>query len=107
MNFILMLFVLILSTSSCSYTASSQTSDWISAESSSSYKWCRYSTTYTSGYSWTYWDESTVWEGDSLYQCSTETSKLPQNSKKLLCPIDTTSCNTRDKDLNFVIILIS
>ena len=88
------LFIILWSISSESYTSSTSASQWITTESQSSSKWCRNSSNYTSGYSCTSSDTSAVWGGDSNYRWSSETSNLPQNSKKLLCPVDTTYWNT-------------
>ena len=78
----------------CSYSYSTSISTWITYENSSSDKWWRYSTSTTSGYAWSYSDSSSVWGGSSYYRCSDDSSSLPQNSKKLLCPSDLINCNS-------------
>ena len=95
MHFPIALFAVLIGQSFGSYYIDTTTSKWISVESSSSDKWCRFNQTYTSGYYCTSSDTSTYWGGDSYYRCSSETSYLPQNSKKLLCPVDTTYWNTK------------
>ena len=95
MHFLTFLIFVFVNRIMCSYTSYSSVSQWLSAESSASYKWCKYIMDYTSGYSCTSSDTSTYWGGDSLYRCSTNTTYLPENSKKLLCPTDSSNWNTR------------
>ena len=79
---------------SSSGTLSYSTSDWISYENNASYKWCRYSTSTYYGYYCPSSDSTTYWGGSSSYRCSTDSSYLPNNAKKLLCPTDSTYCSS-------------
>ena len=103
MYFLLILISILVSEMMWSYTSYSSVSQWITAESSSSYKWCRYYQDYTYGYSWTSSDTSTYCGGSSYYRCSTDTTYLPTNSKKLLCPKDSSNWNTHDIIFNPII----
>ena len=76
-----------------SYSSSSLISTCISTESSGTYKWWRYYPTISSGYSCSNSETSFVCGGSSSYRWSSDTSKLPQNAKKLLCLTDYFNCN--------------
>ena len=76
-----------------SYLYSWSISDCITYESDTSKKWWRYSTSTTQGYGCSFTETSSVWGGNSTYIWSSDSSYLPQNSKKLLCPHDSSSCN--------------
>ena len=78
-----------------SYTTSFSTSTWITYENDSNLKWCRYLSTTTSGYGWDASDSSSACGGNLNYRCSSDSAKLPQNSKKLLWPEDSTNWNSQ------------
>ena len=75
-------------------TISYSTSSWVNYLNNASYKWWRYYTYDTYGYYCPSSDSTTYWGGSSSVRCSTESSYLPNNSKKLLCPKDSTYCNS-------------
>ena len=94
----LVIFACIWSCIVSSYTSSSSTSTWLNYESDASYKWWRYLTTTSTGNYWASSDTSYAWGGSpNDFRCSTDSSYLPQNSKKLLCPTDYTSWNSQRK----------
>ena len=89
----LIAIAILIRTSTSSYSYTSSMSTCITYENSALYKWCRYSTTTSSGYAWDASDTSSFCGGSSNYRCSSDSSSyLPQNSKKLLCPTDYTNC---------------
>ena len=95
MNLILILTFILVNQSICSYIASDSTSQWVSIENSSAYKWCRYSTYYAMGYYCSTSDQATPFGDDPNYKCSSDTSSLPQNSKYLLWPVSTSDWNMK------------
>ena len=91
----LLLVLFLFGISIASYTSSYSTSTCKTYEDTSTKKWCRYSSTssFNSGYAWDYSDTSSVWGGSSSYRWSSQTSYLPGNSKRFLCPTDSSNCN--------------
>ena len=61
---------------SCLSASSSSISTWITYENNSSYKWCRYYATTTSGYACASSDTSRTWGGNSLSEGFKNIEKL-------------------------------
>ena len=68
------------------YTTSTSTSSCLSYESGSNTKWCKEYTSTTSGYLCSTSETTGYWGGYSSVRWSTDSSYLPQNAQKLLCP---------------------
>ena len=88
--------VILISHSLCSYTSSPSISTCITYENNALYKWCRHSTTTSSGYACTASDSTSYCGGSTYYRCSGDSSfYLPHNAKKLLWPTDYSNWNSQ------------
>ena len=76
-------------------TSTSSASTCMTTENDASSKWCTFINIRSSGYVCTSDESTTEWGGSSSYRWSSDSTNLPQNSKNLLCPTDSSNCNTQ------------
>ena len=82
------------------YIYSDSVSTWVSVENSSTQKWCKSPTVYSSGYNWTTGDATSYWSTSSGYIWSNDSTRFTNNAKKLLWPLSNSYWNTQSYSLS-------
>ena len=76
-----------------------QSASWVSCIADPTMKWCKLTSSTTTGNCCASFSTASACGGSSSYICSNNAG-LPQNSGKLLCPKDTTNCGTQAYNLS-------